>query len=91
MHSPARFPSAWAARISAIISGAARSISRIARICARCRGRCPPLSALREAMALPSGVRGPVDFAHGLLRRIASAAFARRSGVHALDLPMIRH
>ena len=53
--------------------------------------RCTPLSALRDDMALPSAVRGPVDFSHGLFRCIRSAAFARRSGVHALDVPIAPH
>jgi len=45
------------------------------------------LSALREEIALPTSERGPVAFSHGCQRLIASACFARRSGVHALRVP----
>jgi hypothetical protein len=31
----------------------------------RSRARVPPLFALRETLALPAGVRGPVDCSHG--------------------------
>lgn len=41
-----------------------------------------PLSAFRLDRALPSLVRGPVDCSQGFQPLIASACFARRSGVH---------
>ncbi len=41
----------------------------------------PPLYALRATVALPSGVRGPVDFSQGRHCRISSACRARRSDV----------
>lgn len=65
--------------------------SRTLRIASRCsasirrrprsKSRVPPLSALRDDTARPSAVFGPVDFAHGCQRRIASDCRARRSGV----------
>jgi hypothetical protein len=41
----------------------------------------PPLQALRDALALPSGVLGPVDHAHGCHARISAACPALRSDV----------
>lgn len=57
-------------------------------IAARSRASPTPLSALRDEMALPSGVRGPVDFSQGLVWRIRSACLARRSGVHVPFVPV---
>ena len=45
--------------------------------------------ALREDMAFPSSVVGPVAFNHGFVRKIVSACFARRSGVHADLVPIL--
>ena len=47
-----------------------------------------PLSALRLDRAFPSFVRGPVDLLQGCQRRIASACFARRSGVQDEEVPI---
>ena len=46
-----------------------------------------PLSAFRDEIALPASELGPVACSHGCQRLIASACFARRSGVHALRVP----
>lgn len=54
----------------------------------RASNSATPLSALRLARALPSVVRGPVDFSHGFQRRIAFACFARRTGVHDEAVPI---
>ena len=43
--------------------------------------RVPPFHALHAALALPSGLRGPVDFLHGLHVRMRSAWRLRCSGV----------
>lgn len=47
----------------------------LARACASARNiaRVPPFQALRDAVALPSSLRGPVDCFHGLQARILSA------------------
>lgn len=56
------------------------------RASARSVARNPPFQALRDAFALPSGVRGPVECSQGRKRLIASACRARRSSVHPLPL-----
>jgi len=43
--------------------------------------QCPPVQALRDALALPSGVLGPVACFHGFQVRISSACLRLRSGV----------
>lgn len=50
----------------------------------------PPLSPLRDDVALPASVLGPVDLSHGFQRLIASACFALRSGVHPLAMLMLQ-
>ena len=42
-------------------------------VSSRSCARCPPCQALRDAVALPSGVRGPVLCFHGCHCRISSA------------------
>ena len=48
--------------------------------------RCPPCQALRDTRALPSGVLGPVDLAHGLQFLISSACRCLRSNVQPLTM-----
>lgn len=48
--------------------------------------RCPPCQALRDTLALPSGVLGPVDCSHGLQRLICSACRCLRSGVQGVAM-----
>lgn len=43
-----------------------------------------PLYAFMATLALPWGVRGPVELSHGLQRFMLSDCFARLSGVHPL-------
>lgn len=50
----------------------------------------PSLNALREALALPSAVLGPVDFSHGLQLRISAACRARRSDVQPLPMLLLQ-
>jgi hypothetical protein len=47
----------------------------------RIMARTPPLNALRDAIALPSTVRAPVDLSHGCHCLIFSDCCARCSGV----------
>jgi hypothetical protein len=41
----------------------------------------PPRKAFRDTRALPSSVRGPVDFSHGSQRWICCDCFVRRASV----------
>ena len=43
--------------------------------------QCPPRQAFLDALALPSGVRGPVACCHGFQVRISAACRDLRSGV----------
>lgn len=52
--------------------------------------RCPPCQALREAVALPSGVRGPVLCFHGCHCRISSACRCRRSDVQSVVMLVLQ-
>lgn len=52
------------------------------RMSSRSIARSPPFQALREARALPSVVRGPVDRSHGFQRRISAAWLDLRADVH---------
>lgn len=47
----------------------------------RSNSRCPPRHPLRAAVALPSGLRGPVDCDHGFQVLMRSACCCRCSGV----------
>ena len=53
---------------------------------ARSCARWPPFQALRDTRALPSGVLGPVDLAHGLQFLISSACRCLRSNVQPLTM-----
>ena len=46
-------------------------------------GRCPPFQALRETLALPSGVLGPVDRSDGFRLRLSAQLRARYSDVQS--------
>lgn len=48
--------------------------------------RCPPFQALRDTIALPSGVLGPVDCSHGFQRLICSACRCLRSNVQGVAM-----
>ena len=50
----------------------------------------PPVHALRDALALPSGVFGPVDCSHGFQVRINAACRALRSGVQEVAMLMLQ-
>ena len=58
------------------------SVLDSSRSCAR----CPPCQALRDTLALPSGVAGPVDCSHGFQRLMASACLRLRSKVQPLTM-----
>ena len=66
--------------VSASASRAARHSSRTCIM--RSLNAAMPLSAFTLERALPSFVRGPVERSHGFQPLMASACFARRSGVH---------
>lgn len=55
----------------------------------RTSAHSPPLSPLRDALAFPSAVRGPVDCAHGFHRWIASRCRCRCSSVHCRAAMMV--
>ena len=52
--------------------------------------QCPPVQALRDALALPSGVRGPLACFHGFQVRISAACRALRSGVQVVAMLMLQ-
>ena len=56
----------------------------------RISNQCPPVQALRDALALPSGVRGPLDCFHGFQVRISAACRALRSGVQVVAMLMLQ-
>ena len=56
------------------------------RVSSRSICRCPPFQAFLDAVALPSGVTGPVARVHGFQVPISSACRARRSGVQLLAM-----
>src|SRR4029453_3720119 len=80
--------SSWDEGQQRVDSGHSRKLTRSPSSCrsafpkSRSIPRVSPLSALRLALALPSGVRGPVDRSHGFQFLISFACRARRSGVH---------
>ena len=53
---------------------------------ARSCARCPPCQALRDTLALPSCVLGPVDCSHGFQRLICSACRCLRSNVQGVAM-----
>lgn len=75
----------------------ASTSSRASRISAFTRrdnsrifSQCPPDQALRDALALPSGVRGPLACFHGFQVRISAACRALRSGVQVVAMLMLQ-
>lgn len=56
----------------------------------RSAARVPPCHALREAVALPSALRGPVDRSHGHHCLIRAACRALRSGVQPFAMSVIQ-
>jgi hypothetical protein len=69
-----------------IHSRCSRNNADISRVMAR----KPPLYALRDAIALSSGVRAPVDLSHGFQVFINADCFARRSGVQPFAMCMLQ-
>jgi hypothetical protein len=49
----------------------------------------PPLYALRDAMALPSAVRAPVELFQGCHCFISSACLCRRAGVQPFAMMLV--
>ena len=56
----------------------------------RSSARWPPFQALRDTRALPSGVLGPVDLAHGLQFLISSACRCLRSNVQGVAMLVLQ-
>ena len=65
-----------------ISASSAFSVLDSSRSCAR----CPPCQALRDTLALPSAVLGPVDCSHGFQRLICSACRCLRSNVQGVAM-----
>ena len=61
-----------------------------ALVSSRSSARCPPCQALRDAVALPSGVRGPVLCFHGCHCRISSACRFLRSNVQGVAMLVLQ-
>lgn len=59
-------------------------------VSSRSCARCPPCQALRDAVALPSGVRGPVLCFHGCHCRISSACRCLRSNVQGVAMLVLQ-
>ena len=57
---------------------------------ARSSNQCPPFQAFRAALALPSGLRGPVDRSHGFQRWINAACRALRSGAQGVGMLVLQ-
>lgn len=56
----------------------------------RSMAQCPPVQALRDALHLPSGVRGPLDCSHGFQVRICADCLARRSELQCVAMLMLQ-
>ena len=78
------------ARAWSIRSRAARISAFTSRDSSRRAARCPPAQAFRDAVALPSGVRGPVACFHGVQVRISADCFALRFGVQAVAMLVLQ-
>lgn len=77
-------------QLASMASRCARSAAFSSRASSRSRSRYAPLKGLRAARALPSSVRGPVDFSQGFHSRISAACRARRSGVQPLPMLLLQ-
>lgn len=71
-------------------SRASRIAARTMRDILRSIALCPPLKAFLLVLALPSAVRGPVDFSQGFHSRISAACRARRSGDQPLPMLLLQ-
>jgi hypothetical protein len=60
------------------------------RVSFRMVARCPPVQAFRDALAFPSGVRGPLACSHGFQVRISCACRALRSGVQPFSMVFLQ-
>lgn len=67
-----------------------RKCSLTILVSSRSCARCPPCQALRDAVALPSGVRGPVLCFHGCHCRISSACRCLRSNVQGVAMLVLQ-
>ena len=67
-----------------------RTCSLTILVSSRSSARCPPCQALRDAVALPSGVRGPVLCFHGCHCRISSACRCLRSNVQGVAMLVLQ-
>lgn len=61
-----------------------------ALVSSRSCARCPPCQALRDAVAFPSGVLGPVLCFHGCHCRISSACRCLRSNVQGVAMLVLQ-
>ena len=78
-------------RLQSATSSRASSISALTILASsRSFSQCPPVQALRDALHLPSGVRGPLDCSHGFQVRISADCLARRSELQFVAMLMLQ-